>query len=53
MVYPRSSAAWTPSDAASAAQWARVIRRPVSIEGIVTALQEILPLPPASIRPLD
>jgi CheY-like chemotaxis protein len=41
------------SDAASAAQWARVIRRPVSIEGIVTAVQEILPLPPASIRPLD
>jgi hypothetical protein len=41
------------SDAASAAQWARVIRRPVSIERIVTAVQEILPLPPASIRPLD
>ena len=41
------------SDAAPAAQWARVIRRPVSIEGIVTAVREILPLPPASIRPLD
>ena len=40
-------------DAASAGQWARIIRRPVSIEGIVTAVQEVLPLEPMSIRPLD
>jgi hypothetical protein len=33
--------------------WARVVRRPVSIEGIVAAARELLPLPPGSSRPID
>ena len=33
--------------------WARVVRRPVSIEGIVTAVRELLPLPPGSSGPID
>jgi hypothetical protein len=38
---------------AEPAPWARVVRRPVSIEGIVAAVRDLLPLPPASSRPLD
>ena len=38
---------------AEPARWARVIRRPVSIEGIVAAVRELLPLPPGSSRPID
>jgi hypothetical protein len=49
----RAIPAASAPDAASAAQWLRVLHRPVSIEAIVTAVQEILPLPPSSIRPLD
>ena len=33
--------------------WARVIRRPVSIEGIVAAVRDLLPLPPGSSGPID
>jgi hypothetical protein len=33
--------------------WARIIRRPVSIEGIVAAVRELLPLPRGSSRPID
>jgi hypothetical protein len=48
-------AATMPEPAAQAdpAPWARVIRRPVSIEGIVAAVWDLLPLPPASSRPID
>ena len=38
---------------AEPAPWARVVRRPVSIEGIVAAVRELLPLPPGSSRPID
>ena len=38
---------------AEPAPWTRVIRRPVSIDGIVAAVRDLLPLPPASSRPLD
>ena len=40
-------------DKAEPAPWARVVRRPVSIEGIVAAVRELLPLPPGSSRPID
>jgi hypothetical protein len=40
-------------DKAEATPWARVVRRPVSIEGIVAAVRELLPLPPGSSRPID
>jgi hypothetical protein len=42
-----------PPDMAEPAPWARVVRRPVSIEDIVAAVRELLPLPPASSRPVD
>ena len=35
------------------APWTRVIRRPVSIDGIVAAVRDLLPLPPGSSRPID
>jgi hypothetical protein len=38
---------------AAAAPWARVVRRPVSIDGIVAVVRELLPLPPGKSRPLD
>jgi hypothetical protein len=38
---------------AVAAPWTRVIRRPVSIDSIVTAVQDLLPLPSGSSRPID
>jgi hypothetical protein len=34
-------------------RWARVIRRPVSIESIVATVRDLLPLPPGSSRPID
>jgi hypothetical protein len=40
-------------ETAEPAPWVRVIRRPVSIEGIVDAVRDLLPLPPASSRPID
>jgi hypothetical protein len=39
--------------AAVAAPWTRVIRRPVSIDAIVAAVRDLLPLPPALSRPVD
>jgi len=41
------------SEQVEPAPWARVVRRPVSIEGIVAAVRDLLPLPPASSRPVD
>jgi hypothetical protein len=38
---------------AAAAPWARVVRRPVSIDGIVAVVQDLLPLPPGWSRPID
>jgi hypothetical protein len=40
-------------DEAVAAPWTRVIRRPVSIDAIVAAVRDLLPLPPGSSRPID
>lgn len=40
-------------DKAEAGPWARVVRRPVSIDGIVAAVRDLLPLPPDSSRPVD
>ena len=40
-------------ETAEPAPWTRVIRRPVSIDGIVGAVRELLPLPPGSSRPID
>ena len=42
-----------PFGQAEPAPWARVIRRPVSIEGIVAAVRDLLPSPPGSSRPID
>jgi hypothetical protein len=42
-----------PLGQAEPAPWARVIRRPVSIEGIVAAVRDLQPLPPGSSRPID
>lgn len=42
-----------PPGKAEPAPWTRVIRRPVSIDGIVAVVRELLPLPPAMSRPLD
>ena len=42
-----------PPDKAEPVPWARVIRRPVSIDGIVAAVRDLLPLPPGSSRPID
>jgi hypothetical protein len=33
--------------------WRRVIQRPASIAEIVAAVEQLLPLPPASVHPLD
>ena len=33
--------------------WSRIVRRPVSIAELVAIVQQILPLPPESARPLD
>ena len=38
---------------AEPAPWTRVIRRPVSIDGIVAAVRDLLALPPGSSRPID
>jgi hypothetical protein len=38
---------------AAAAPWARVVRRPVSIDGIVAVVRDLLPLPPGWSRPID
>jgi hypothetical protein len=38
---------------AEPAPWTRVIRRPVSIDSIVAAVRELLPLPPGSSQPID
>lgn len=40
-------------DRAQPAPWARIVRRPVSIEGIAAAVRDLLPLPPGSSRPVD
>jgi hypothetical protein len=40
-------------EGAEPAPWARVLRRPVSIEGIVAAVRELLPLPAGWSRPID
>jgi hypothetical protein len=42
-----------PTVAAPAGPWRRVLRRPVSIADIVTAVQALLPLPPEDRHPLD
>jgi hypothetical protein len=42
-----------PPGQAEPVPWARVIRRPVSIEGIVAAVRDLLPLPQGSSRPID
>jgi hypothetical protein len=42
-----------PPEKAEPAPWTRVIRRPVSIDGIVAVVRELLPLPPGKSRPLD
>jgi hypothetical protein len=42
-----------PPEKAEPAAWRRVLRRPVSIDGIVAAVRELLPLPPGTSRPLD
>jgi DNA-binding response OmpR family regulator len=33
--------------------WSRIVRRPASIADLVATVQQILPLPPESARPLD
>lgn len=38
---------------AVATPWTRVIRRPVSIDGLVAAVRDLLPLPPGLSRPID
>jgi transposase InsO family protein len=40
-------------DEVVATPWTRVIRRPVSIDAIVGAVRDLLPLPPGSSRPID
>ena len=42
-----------PPGQAEPASWTRVIQRPVSIEGIVAAVRDLLPLPQGSSRPID
>ena len=42
-----------PPEKAEPAPWMRVMRRPVSIDSIVAAVRELLPLPPGTSRPLD
>jgi hypothetical protein len=42
-----------PPEKAAPAPWTRVLRRPVSIDAIVAAVRELLPLPPGTSRPLD
>jgi hypothetical protein len=42
-----------PAETAEPAPWTRVLRRPVSIDGIVAAVRDLLPLPPGTSRPLD
>jgi hypothetical protein len=42
-----------PPENVEPAPWTRVIRRPVSIDGIVAVVRELLPLPPGKSRPLD
>jgi hypothetical protein len=42
-----------PPENGEPAPWTRVIRRPVSIDGIVAAVRELLPLPSGTSRPLD
>jgi hypothetical protein len=37
---------------AGALAWHRVLRRPISIAEIVAAVQDLLPLPPGTARPL-
>jgi hypothetical protein len=39
--------------AAAPAPWRQIIRRPASIADLVAAVQELLPLPPGSGRPID
>jgi hypothetical protein len=40
-------------ESAEPAPWTRVIRRPVSIDGIVAAVRDLLPLLPGLSRPID
>src|SRR5215207_8288414 len=42
-----------PPEKAEPAPWTRVLRRPVSIDGLVAAVRKLLPLPPDASRPLD
>ncbi len=42
-----------PPDKAEPVPWTRVLRRPVSIDGIAAAVRELLPLPRGTSRPLD
>ena len=49
----RAVAMSAPPEQAKPAPWTRVLRRPVSIDGIVAAVRELLPLPPGRSRPLD
>ena len=42
-----------PPEKAEPVPWTRVLRRPVSIDGIVAAVRELLPLPWGTSRPLD
>jgi hypothetical protein len=42
-----------PPENVEPALWTRVIRRPVTIDGIVAAVRELLPLPSGTSRPLD
>ena len=40
-------------DVATPASWTRIVRRPVSIAGLVAVVRELLPLPPEAARPID
>jgi DNA-binding response OmpR family regulator len=41
-----------PASGVEAPAWRRVLRRPISIAEIVAAVQDLLPLPPGTARPL-
>jgi hypothetical protein len=49
----RATAMSGPSEKAEPVPWTRVLRRPVSIDGIVAAVRELLPPPRGTSRPLD
>jgi hypothetical protein len=53
MLLTRAATMPEPPGQAEPVPWARVIRRPVSIEGIVAAVRDLLPLPQGSSRPID